>query len=296
MVMKTSRLLSKLLKRINQKTETPLRLADWSKSIEWVVDGESFFWEARAGLLHEAETREADIVLNCTQTTLFAVVDRRLPLFIAIWATGDIQFQGSFADAYHLGYLFLDDARKRKVVFLAHCFLNINTRFPQGCAFAGANVPVINTLLKHDLGVIQMPCPEFLCMGLEKELYGEIPESELRSCFRNIAVGVMDQIEAYLKLGYEIAGIIGMNPSPSCGVNVSKGKGTMLGLDRDTSEKEESGVFIEELMALATQRGIVNLPFFGIRRVLPGEDGTDGQVQILESYLSQHGFRQMNNA
>jgi predicted secreted protein len=171
-------------------------------------------------------------------------------------------------------------------VFLTHCFLNINTRFPQGCAFAGANVPLVSTLLKHDLGIIQMPCPEFLCMGLEKEFYGEIPESELRDCFRNIAVGVVDQIEAYLELGYEITGIIGMNPSPSCGVEFSKGKGTMLGLDRDTSEVEESGVFIEELMALAKQRGFDDLHFFGIRRILPGEDGIDEQIKTLESHMS----------
>ena len=64
----------------------------------------------------------------------------------------------------------------------------------------------------------------------------------------------------------------------------------MLGLDRDTSEKEESGVFIEELMTLAVQRGIVDLPFWGIRRVLPGEDGTGGQVQTLEADLSRYGF------
>ena len=285
--MKTSQLLSKLLKRVNQKAETRLRLADWSKSIKWEVDGESFFWDVHAGVLRDSENQQADIVLSCTQITLQEVVDRRLPLFIGIWVTGGIQIQGSFADAYRLGYLFLDDARKRKVVFLAHCFLNINTRFPQGCAFAGANTPVVKTLLQHDLGIIQMPCPEFLCMGLEKELYGELPESELRDCFRNLASGVVDQIEAYLSLGYEIAGIIGMDPSPSCGVSASKGKGTMLGLDRDASEKEETGVFIEELMTLTAQRGIVKLPFFGIRRVLPGEDGIDDQIRSLDSCLSQ---------
>ncbi len=287
MTMKTSQLLIILLERVNRTTETPLRLADWSKSIKWEVDGEAFFWEARDGYLQQVDTRKVDIVLNCTQGTLRKVADRRLPLFIAIWATGDIQFQGSFADAYRLGYLFLDDARKRKVVFLTHCFLNINTRFPQGCAFAGANVPVINTLLKYDLGIIQMPCPEFLCLGLEKALYGEIPASELRDCYRNIAGGVVDQIEAYLKLGYKISGIIGMNPSSSCGVETSKGKGTMLGLDHDTSEKEESGVFIEELIGMTQQHGIQDLPFFGIRRVLPGEEGIDSRIHVLDSYLSQ---------
>ena len=284
--MGTYQLLSRLLERVNRRTETPLRLKDWSKSIEWVVDGESFYWEASGGTLHDVDAVEGDIVLSCTQDTLRTVADRRLPLFVALWVTGDIQFQGSFADAYRLGYLFLDDSRKRKVVFLAHCFLNINTRFPQGCAFAGANVPLVNTLLKHDLGIIQMPCPEFLCMGLEKERYGEIPDGELRDCFRNIAAGVVDQIEAYLELGYEIAGIIGMNPSPSCGVEASKGKGTMLGLDRDTAEKSESGVFIEEMMTLAAQRGIEGLPIFGIRRILPGEEGIEDRVQLLEQKLS----------
>lgn len=286
MAIETNILLSKLLARVNKKTETTLRLENWSKSIKWVVDGEVFYWKVRAGLLHKVDKCDAHIALTCTNATLRAIVDRQLPLFVAIWVTGDIQFQGSFADAYRMGYLFLDDARKRKVVFLSHCFLNINTRFPQGCAFAGANVPVINTLLKHDLGIIQMPCPEFLCIGLEKEFYGEIPESQLRDCFQDIASGVIDQIEAYLGLGYEIAGILGMDPSPSCGVHVSKGKGTMLGNDRDTSEKETPGVFIEELTKLAVERGIDSLPLHGIRRILPGEDGSDGQIQMLESFLS----------
>lgn len=285
--MKTSKLLSKLLRRVNQKHETPLRLANWSKTIEWVIEGDSFFWKVRSGSLQKANRCQSHIILECSRATLHAVLDRNLPLFVAIWVTGDIQFQGSFADAYHLGYLFLDDARKRKVVFLSHCFLNINTRFPQGCAFAGANVPVIDTLLKHGLGIIQMPCPEFLCLGLEKELYGEMQEGELRECFRDIAAGVIDQIEAYLGLGYEITGIIGMDPSPSCGVNASKGKGTMLGQDRDTSEKEAPGVFIEELVKLSAQRGLGNLPLYGIRRVLPGEDGTESQVQHLDYYLSR---------
>jgi len=284
---KTSQLLSELLERVNQQSETQLRLAYWKKSIQWVVDGESAFWVVRDGALLPVETCEADVLLNCTQDTLRKIAGRQLPLFIAIWVTGDIQFQGSFADAYRLGYLFLDDARKRKVVFLAHCFLNINTRFPQGCAFAGANVSVVNTLLKHELGIIQMPCPEFLCLGLEKERYGEVPASELRECFRDIATGVVDQIQVYLKLGYKISGIIGMNPSPSCGVEVSKGKGTMLGLDRDTSEVEEPGVFIQEMMSLARQYGLQDLPFFGVRRILPGEDGIQDRIQLLEAYLSQ---------
>ena len=72
-----------------------------------------------------------------------------------------------------------------------------------------------------------------------------------------------------------------MNPSPSCGVETTKGKGTMLGLDRDTSEHAEPGVFIEELTRLIQERGLPLPPIFGVRRTLPGEGGLDKQLQQL---------------
>jgi hypothetical protein len=76
-----------------------------------------------------------------------------------------------------------------------------------------------------------------------------------------------------------------MNPSPSCGVEASKGKGTMLGLDRDTSEHEEPGVFIEELTRLIRKRGLPLPPVFGVRRTLPGEGGLEKQLQQVRERL-----------
>lgn len=281
----TKGLLQKLIDRANESPITPLRLKHWHKSIEWQVGDDKHYWSVKEGHLVWADPRPTEITLRSSREVLEKIVSQRLPFFVAIWVTGDIQFDGSFADAYRLGYVFLNDARKRQVVFLAHCFLNINTRFPQGCAFPGANVPLVEALLQTGVGVVQMPCPEFLCLGLEKERYGEVPAEKLRACFQGVARGVFEQIQAYLDLGFEIRGIIGMNPSPSCGVESAKGKGTMLGLDRDTSEKAGPGLFIEELMDLAGKGGIKDLPFFGIRRVLPGEAGIDGQLETLRRKL-----------
>jgi hypothetical protein len=73
--------------------------------------------------------------------------------------------------------------RKRNVIFISHCWLNINTRFPEGCAFEGANVPLMQTLLNSGLGIIQMPCPEYECLGLEKWRYGELSGEDLRGGF-----------------------------------------------------------------------------------------------------------------
>jgi predicted secreted protein len=131
-----------------------------------------------------------------------------------------------------------------------------------------------------------MPCPEFECFGLEKESYGELPDDQVRSCFRAIARGVVAQIEAYRRLNYKITGIIGMNPSPSCGVEVAKGKETMLGTGRNISEKSESGVFIEELRQLLLERGLSDVPVVGFRRMLPGESGSEAKLTNLQRQLN----------
>jgi predicted secreted protein len=283
----TRELLEALRQRANQRTGSPRATEDWNRIIGWEINGDRFFWTIRDGSIVESGPAEPQIVLRCTHETLARLTSGELPFFIAIWATGDIEYEGSFADAFRLGYIFLSDRRGRRVVFLAHCFLNANTRFPGGCAFEGATVPLIEALLETGVGIVQMPCAEFLCLGLEKPLYGELSEEELRECFRRLAAGVMDQVEAYLENGYEVAGIIGMNPSPSCGVEITKGKGTMLGLDRDTSEKAGPGVFIEELQGLARDRGLENLPFFGVRRMLPGEGGLEERLEDMRQRLSR---------
>ncbi len=254
--------LSSLLEKANASHLTPLRLKDWSKVIEWQVDDRSFFWASDGAQFIVSSPVHSDFVMKLSAETLMRVAEGKLPFFMGLWGTGDITFEGSFSDAYRLGYVFLSDKRKRRVIFISHCWLNINTRFPEGCAFEGANVPLIKTLLDSGLGIIQMPCPEYECLGLEKWGYGEVIKDDLRACFRKQAEIVLKQIKDYLALGFEIVGILGMNPSPSCGVDVTKGKGTMLGTSRDTSEQPESGIFIEEIKDLLSSEGLNHIRFF----------------------------------
>ncbi len=278
-------LLEALRKRGNERSHSPLATRKWQRVIRWRVGEEEEFWKVVEGSFVPSETLTPQITLSCTPEVLEKILNGDLEFFVALWATGEIAFEGSFADAFRLGYVFLSDRRQRRVVFLAHCFLNCNPRFPGGCAYEGATVPLIQTLLECGVGIVQMPCPEFLCLGLEKHLYGELEEFELRRCFRNLAAGVIDQVEEYLKNGHQVLGIIGMNPSPSCGVEVTKGKGTMLGIDADTSEKEGPGVFMEEMQMIAEARGLTTLPFFGVRRVLPGESGMESRLETVRQRL-----------
>ncbi len=280
-------LLTVLLEKANANSLTPIRLKDWRKVIEWQIDGHPYYWLSDGSQFQNSPSANADLVFKCSVDTLQRIAEDKLPFFIAVWGTGDIVFEGSFADAYRLGYVFLSDKRARRIIFISHCWLNINTRFPEGCAFEGANIPLIKTLLDSGLGIIQMPCPEYECLGLEKWQYGEIKGKDLRACFRKRAQVVVDQIKDYRALGFEIVGVLGMNPSPSCGVGVAKGKGTMLGTSRDTSEQPESGIFIEELQQLLAFEGIQDIRFFAIRRTLVGERDLDSKIESLKSFIHE---------
>ena len=278
--------LNTLLDKANASTITPLRLKNWQQVIKWEVEDEEFYWESDGKQLKNTQPADPGFILKCSKDTLERIAQGKLPFFVALWGTNDIEFEGSFSDAYRLGYVFLSDNRKRRVIFISHCWLNINTRFPEGGTFEGANTALIKTLLDSGLGIIQMPCPEYRCLGLEKYDYGVVVKDELRACFRKSAQLVVDQIKDYRELGFTIVGIMGMNPSPSCGVGVSKGKGTMLGTNRDTSEKPESGIFIEELQKLLTAEGITDIDIFGVRRLMIGESGLEERVEYLKSKVS----------
>ena len=279
--------LSVMMDNANQYEPSRLRMKGWKKVIQWNVEGDSFFWEIDDGKLSFVSPKETDFILKTDPETLEKLALKKMPLFLAIWAWEYVQFEGSFSDAFRFGYLFLGDKRSRKVVFLPHCYLNMNTRFPEGADYEAANVPLVQLLLSCGVGIVQMPCPEFQCFGLEKTGWGTLPEKEARTCYRKTAEGVVDQIGKYLELGYEVPAIIGMNPSPSCGVELSKGKGTMLGVNRDTSEKEEPGVFMEAIIDLLKENNIKPPAFFGVRRTLPGESGQEKRLEELKRTIFQ---------
>lgn len=276
--------LERLRTALNRKSLTPLRLKDWKKTVAWVIDEDLFAWTSD-GTRFAPSSDKADITLKLSSSVLEKITSGEVPFFIALWATSDISFEGSFSDAYKMGYLFLSDNRSRRIVFLAHCFLNINPRFPEGAAYPGACTPLIQTLLDAGVGIIQMPCAEFRCLGPEKELYGDVHPEKLRQCFRKLAEEVVEDIRAYQNAGFEISGVIGMNPSPSCGVEITKGKETMLGTGRSTAEQKGNGVFIEEMMKIIKEIKLQNVPVFGVRRMLRGESGMEERLQALRERL-----------
>lgn len=162
------------------------------------------------------------------------------------------------------------DIRGRKIALVSHCILNQNSISDGTADFICSDYGVVNLLLQSGIGIIQMPCPELNCLGLDRgnvkgaESPVIVENSRIRKAMNkreakeklNIIVdNLIYQIEEYLKHGFTITGIVGINRSPSCGVNTTS---------KNNMEVEGTGVFISHLQKELKKKKIV-IPMVGIK-------------------------------
>jgi len=83
----------------------------------------------------------------------------------------------------------------------------------------------------------------------------------------------------------EVAAVVGMDPSPSCGVTAAKGKPAMLGVSPDTAEVPGSGLFFDSLRDAAAERRVTLPPLVGVRRVLSPAEGDPRGLDDLRRVL-----------
>lgn len=186
----------------------------------------------------------------------------------------------------------LDDGRGRGVVFVSHCLLNPATRFLGGAGAPGRAREVVAQCEGLGLGIVQLPCPEEQAWGgvLKRRLlalYGAAAgqpaavravETLLplalrytRAVYRRLARRTAAQIADYVSSGYQVAGIIGIDGSPSCGVRVTLDLRSLLALaalepELLTPERivelvrrhamSGRGMFIDELEGALRRRGL----------------------------------------
>jgi len=130
--------------------------------------------------------------------------------------------------------------RGRRIVVVSHCLLNQNAVVRDWERASGAYNDVVRILLEQDLGFLQLPCPEFLMLGEDRPplTREEYDTRDYRTHCLELAAEPVKQIHEYVKQGYEIVGLIGIEESPSC----------------DTSRRR--GVFMEELLGLLATESI----------------------------------------
>ena len=126
------------------------------------------------------------------------------------------------------------------MVFLSHCLLNENVRYPGGATCRGAVPDVVARYVDTGIGLCQMPCPEQRAWGgvrkgYVQHLYGRrvlrwwpvrrvtiaVATAWTRVVYRAVARRIADDIGDYRDAGFEVVEIVGVGGSPSCGVRTT---------------------------------------------------------------------------
>ncbi|WP_022666103.1 CD3072 family TudS-related putative desulfidase [Desulfospira joergensenii] len=180
--------------------------------------------------------------------------------------------------------------RSKRLIFLAHCILNVNSKVQGIAEYKSAIKELICFLIDHDVAMIQLPCPETEILGLNR--WGHVKDQFEYPFFqtqcRSLLEPIVGQVRMYHECGYRIEGVIGIDGSPSCGVHktcrcpswhgdFSNTKKTWTKI-KQMEWENEPGIFIENFRSLLDDAGI-HIPFFAV-------DEING-VETLDSLFDQ---------
>lgn len=131
----------------------------------------------------------------------------------------------------------------KQIVLLAHCVLNSMCEDPP--APDTYRKDIVSYCVDHGISMLQLPCPELCYQDLKRSsIYPETEEAKAYADYcRDLLKPVVDNLRKYAENGIDIAGIIGIDTSPSC----STGDPHSIML----------GILSEELGRI----GICNIPF-----------------------------------
>ncbi|NOH51150.1 DUF523 domain-containing protein [Vibrio rotiferianus] len=167
-----------------------------------------------------------------------------------------------------------DDNRSKRVVLTSHCLLNQNAISDGTADYSCCFLEVVEQIVGKGIGIIQMPCPELICLGLDRgdcngsereilvensRIRDQLLTEENQKVLDKLVSSLIYQITEYKKNGFIIHGVIGVNRSPSCGVNTTS---------ENNGEVEGYGVFIEKLLESLHQKRLM-LPMVGVKTSTP---------------------------
>lgn len=136
------------------------------------------------------------------------------------------------------------DMRSRCLVFCSHCILDQNARFPGIAVRPGTVESLVSALLATGMGIEQLPCCEMRYWGgVSRRLVLPVIQMSPRliasrlkplaiaslrigwrgyeALCRREAVRTSRVIEDFIARGYTVAGVVAMNDSPTCGLDMT---------------------------------------------------------------------------
>ncbi len=130
--------------------------------------------------------------------------------------------------------------RSKKVILVSHCILNQNTVVYPLARAEGAYRDIVTELMNKGIGIHQLPCPEYMYLGLKREpmTKQQYETEDFRRLNKGIASDAVGIIKEYINSGYNVLGVIGINESPTCSIN------------------GEKGIFMEELLCSLSEEDI----------------------------------------
>ena len=161
-----------------------------------------------------------------------------------------------------------------RVVWIPYCELNQNARVAGAAEVPAAVIELIDGLIRRGIGIVQLPCPELIVLGLDRahfQIRSGLDSRPARRLLRRVARDIVYQIEQYHQCGVHVLGVFGKNGSPACGVEMTwkdeYGPGT--------------GSFIEELLAELAEREL-DVPVRGLI-----DSDPDAALAVVDRWLVQ---------
>lgn len=164
--------------------------------------------------------------------------------------------------------------RSKKIVVVAHCLLNTNVKVDGISVERACAKKLIYYLIEKDYGIIQLPCVEMDMCGIRRwgQVKTQLNHPRYRERCEELLHPIVCQIEDYLVNGYQIKAVIGVDGSPTCGVDrtcIGDWYGE-IGEQYGTMEKaatckmvKEAGVMMDVLQKMLKNRNIV-IPFMAL--------------------------------
>lgn len=121
------------------------------------------------------------------------------------------------------------DRRSKQIVFVSHCIINCNNKFPGYADVPGAYTAFVIPILEQGVGIFQMPCCEVLGWGgvgrkhiehdLDRNNLDQDWIKEYPKLCAHWAHWTADRLEDYVENGYQVLGVIYVQDSPTCGLD-----------------------------------------------------------------------------
>lgn len=162
----------------------------------------------------------------------------------------------------------------KNIIFVSHCILNTASMVELYNkedieAEEKLRLKFLSKAIEKGIQIIQLPCPEFLMYGSSRwgHVSNQFDNPFFKDNCRKILKPILDQFDEYYNHSekFNILGIVGIDGSPSCGVDYTsyseKWFGSFLGRDdledsiNDVSLYEGNGIFINVLVEELFYRG-----------------------------------------